>query len=212
MRRSAIILFFLAAFATNAVHAQNLSVSESGTRLKKDYLAMDVEHLWQSGAHINWQTGRPDDPTANREVKTHCSAFIAALCDRQGIYILRPPEHKQELLANAQYDWLASAEAKDKGWRPLTGAEIYKRAQEYANKGYVVVAIFKSPEPHEPGHIAAVMPAPMPSNELASDGPKLISASTHNYNFTTLRAAFKRHITDWPTSLVLFYYNEKKIE
>jgi hypothetical protein len=173
---------------------------------------MDVEHLWQSGAHIDWQTGRPDDPTATHGVKTHCSAFIAALCERQGIYILRPPQHKQELLANAQYDWLASAEGKEKGWHLLSGDNVYKLAQEYANKGYVVVAVYKNPDPHEPGHIAAVIPSPLPDDELTSDGPRLISASRQNYNFTTLRASFRRHITDWPTSVVLFYYNDKKIE
>jgi len=212
MRETAIILFLLASYAVNTLHAQTLTVNADGEKLKKAYLAMDVEHLWQAGAHIDWQTGRPDDPTATKEVKTHCSAFTAALCDRQGIYILRPPQHKQELLANAQYDWLASPEAQQKGWRLISGDNIYKRAQEYANKGHVVVAIYKSPDPHEPGHIAAVMPSPLPLDELAANGPKLISASTHNYNFTTLRAAFRRHITDWPTSVVLFYYNEKKVE
>jgi hypothetical protein len=199
MRKSAIVLFILASYA---LHAQTLAVNEAGEKLKKAYLAMDVEHLWQSGAHINWQTGQPDDPSATHGVKTHCSAFIAALCERQGIYILRPPQHKQELLANAQYDWLPSADAQSKGWRQITGD----------NNGHVVVAVYKNPDAHEPGHITAVMPYALTPDELATNGPKLISASTHNYNFTTLRAAFKRHITDWPTYVVLFYYNEKKVE
>jgi hypothetical protein len=56
------------------------------------------------------------------------------------------------------------------------------------------------------------MPYALTPDELATNGPKLISASTHNYNFTMLRATFKRHITDWPTSVVMFYYNEKKVE
>jgi hypothetical protein len=211
VRKVVILLLILAASGT-LIHAQSPPVSESGEKLKKAYLAMDVEHLWQAGAHIDWETGRPDDPTATYGVKTHCSAFIAALCERQGIYILRPPQHKQELLANAQYDWLASAEAASKGWHPITGANIYQRAQQYANQGHVVVAVYKNPDAHEPGHIAAVMPSPVPPDELASDGPKLISASAHNYNFTTLRAAFRRHITEWPATAILFYYNEKRMQ
>ena len=212
MRRSVVILLLLVSYAGQYIHGQGLPISAAGERLKKAYLAMDVEHLWQSGAHVDWQTGKPDDPNAVHGIKTHCSAFIAALCERQGIYILRPPQHKQELLANAQYDWLATAEAKEKGWHLISGNNVYTRAQEYANKGHVVVAVFKNPDAHEPGHIAAVIPYRCTPQDLTNDGPKLISASTHNYNFTSLRMCFKHHITEWPTSAVLFYYNDKAVE
>lgn len=78
-------------------------LTSCGEQLKFFYLGMDVLHKWPAGRHINWQTGEPDDPDAVSEIRTHCSAFIAAACERQGIYILRPPGHRQELLANAQF-------------------------------------------------------------------------------------------------------------
>ncbi|KAA0127356.1 hypothetical protein FY557_13355 [Chryseobacterium sp. SN22] len=95
-------------------------ITSCGEQLKSLYLGMDVLHKWQSGRHINWQTGEPDDPGAVSGRKTHCSAFVAAAYERRGIYILRPPEHKQELLANAQLKWLTSDQAKDFGWHPIT--------------------------------------------------------------------------------------------
>ena len=80
----------------------SLKITNCGKQLKSFYLSMDVLHKWQAGQHINWQTGEPDDPDAVSGIRTHCSAFVAAACERRGIYLLRPPEHRQELLANAQ--------------------------------------------------------------------------------------------------------------
>jgi hypothetical protein len=210
MRKITSVLSLL--LLTAAVYGQDAVVSDRGEQLKKAYLAMDVEHLWQSGAHVDWQTGQPDDPTATHGVKTHCSAFVAAACERLGIYILRPPQHRQELLANAQYDWLASPEAVEKGWHRLSGRDIYYRAQDYANKGYVVAVTYKNTDAHEPGHIALVMPARITAEELAADGPKVIMASTHNYNFISVHNGFKHHITTWPEPAILFYYNENKVK
>jgi hypothetical protein len=69
--------------------------------------------------HVDWQTGLPDGKTEHFEGKhTHCSAFVASAAKQLGVYILRPPEHGQILLANAQYDRLAAA-GQASGWTPV---------------------------------------------------------------------------------------------
>lgn len=185
-------------------------VDESGLKLKQYYLSLNVENLWMAGQHINWETGQANDENATHNIKTHCSAFVAAACKRLGIYILRPPAHKQVLLANAQYDWLETSEATSEGWREITGDNRYEMAQAYANDGYVVVAITKNLNPHKPGHTALIMPTEMWPEKLAEYGPTLIMAGTKNYNSISLRAGFKHHLNGWPENVIRFYYNELK--
>ena len=74
------------------------------------------------------------------------------MADRLGIYILRPPEHSQQLLANAQMRWLARDGAA-RGWRPISRA---LEAQEAANGRRFVVASYANPDPQRPGHIAVL--------------------------------------------------------
>ena len=64
-------------------------------------------------------------------------------------YLLRPPEHGQLLLANAQAQWLSSAKAASEGWGPVMRAGM---AQTEANRGNLVVVVFANPDQHEPGH------------------------------------------------------------
>jgi hypothetical protein len=63
---------------------------------------MKVESLWLAREHVNWETGEPDkgQDYAGPGRSTHCSAFAAAVGERLGVYMLRPPEHGQILLAN----------------------------------------------------------------------------------------------------------------
>ena len=83
------------------------AVSANGRRLEATLDATGVERLWPAGEHVNWETGVPDGKPERGEGRhTHCSAFVAATAKQLGVYILRPPEHGQVLLANAQYDWL----------------------------------------------------------------------------------------------------------
>src|SRR5579871_1755051 len=98
---------------------RSLRVTPKGDSLRTFYLSLDVEHLWIAGNHVKWETGVADRPDATSGNHTHCSAFIAAACKKLGLYVLRPPEHKQELLANAQYDWLSGPEAIADGWVPV---------------------------------------------------------------------------------------------
>ena len=96
-------------------HERWLDPDSKGQQLQQFYLSMDVENRWIAGSHVNWETGEYDKPDATSGNHTHCSAFVSACCKKMGIYILRPPDHGQKLLANAQYEWLSSPEAKSKG-------------------------------------------------------------------------------------------------
>ena len=100
MRR--LILFFLSASLSVASGQSLVKMDSAGVKLQGFYLSMNVENLWISGQHVNWKTGEADKPDATAGIHTHCSAFVAAACDRKGVYILRPPKHGQVLLTNAQ--------------------------------------------------------------------------------------------------------------
>jgi len=188
-------------------NAPILTVTDNGNSLRNFYLNLNVEALWIAGNHINWQTGEADKPDATTGIHTHCSAFVAAACKKLGIYVLRPPEHKQELLSNAQFEWLASPQGINAGWRKVEGNSVYAQAQSYANRGMVVIAICKNPDDTKPGHVALVMPGDMANEKLENEGPKLIMAGTHNFNKISLKAGFKSHLAGWPENVVQFYYN-----
>src|SRR4051794_39509116 len=102
-----------------------------------------VDHLWLAGWHVDWRTGEKDrDTPGGPDAATHCSAFVAAMADRLGIYLLRPPAHAQQLLANAQMRWLRENGAAY-GWRKLPS---YVQAQEAANGGAFVLGAFENPD------------------------------------------------------------------
>lgn len=186
-----------------------IKLEADGIKLRQFYLNQNVEHLWLAGQHINWETGEADMPDATKNIKTHCSAFVASVCNQKGIYILRPPEHKLGLLANAQYDWFFSDDAVKKGWRQIKDS-IYEKAQKLANNGFVVAAVYKNPNPKIPGHIALVMPVEKQVQALFEEGPTLIQAAQTNHNFIPLKNGFKHHILDWSSATkdILFFYND----
>ena len=194
---------------TSTRYANSINIETNGNKLKTFYLALNVENLWIAGNHVNWQTGEADKPEATAGIHTHCSAFVAAACKKLDIYILRPPEHKQELLSNAQFDWMASPQAVNEGWKKIDGNNIYGEAQSMANRGIVVIAICKNSDNTKPGHVALVMPGEVTNEKLGNDGPNLIMAGTHNFNKISLKAGFKSHLTGWPENIIQFYYNNK---
>ena len=98
---------------------QSIPVNIEGKCLRDFYIKENVAEKWLAGHRINWETGEPDNPNATKEIKTHCSAFVAAACKQLNIYILRPPQHAQELLANAQFDWLNTEEGIKQGWKKI---------------------------------------------------------------------------------------------
>ena len=213
MKKFITTMLVLCMYATKLSAQETLTISAEGKILLQNYLSMNVENLWIAGHHINWITGVPDRDNAKAGTRTHCSAFVAAACKNQNIYILRPPEHAQVLLANAQYKWLQSSNAISMGWQPVTGgssADVYYSAQRYANKGFVVVAVYQNPISKKPGHIAIVRPDLVSTQQISDNGPSLIMASTNNYDLISLKMGFKSHITQWPESAILFYYNDIK--
>ena len=202
-----IAILSLTCMAMAAIGQPSCPIDEKGFHLKQFYLSQNIENLWIAGHHIDWETGEPDNPNAEKSIHTHCSAFVAAACKKLNIYILRPPAHGQQLLANAQSDWLETGEARDDGWKPIRGEKIYTDAQSFANRGYVVLAIYKNPDQKVPGHAALVMPDERSAEKLEESGPLLIMAGKHNFNRISLKAGFKSHIFSWPEHEILFYYN-----
>jgi hypothetical protein len=164
---------------------------------------MNVESLWLAQEHIDWETGRPDkgEEYTGPGRSTHCSAFAASVGKRLGVYMLRPPEHGQVLLASAQAEWFRSPAGSKNGWQPVRDAQ---EAQSLANQGKLVVVVFASPDPHRPGHIAIVRPADLSARLLEENGPEITQAGQKNYTKTSTRAGFRAHPGAWPGG-VLYY-------
>ena len=177
-------------------------ISEAGKRLAKVLDGFEVEKHWPAGVHINWQTGDPDGkPETATGKHTHCSAFVASAAKQLGVYILRPPEHGQVLLANAQNEWLVS-DGPAQGWRRLKdGAE----AEDEANRGSLVVATYHNHHDNKPGHIAIVRPSAKSVEAIADEGPDMIQAGEHNYTVVSAKKGFAGHPAAWRNSEIEYY-------
>ena len=161
---------------------------------------LNVEKRWPAGQYVEWESGIPDGrrPPIGPGNHTHCSAFVAAAAKHVGIYILRPPEHGQLLLANAQYDWLAQKGAS-KGWTHLDDAAA---AQRYANEGWFVVATHKNQNAYKPGHIAIVRPSDKDASLLQEEGPQITQAGLTNYRSVSLATGFR---AAWTQNEIQYY-------
>jgi hypothetical protein len=162
---------------------------------------MDVEHHWlRSHEHVAWKTGLPMKTEHGRRLalladdETHCSAFAAAAADALGIYLLHPPEHSTVLLANAQFDWLPSDEGREAGWSPVASP---LDAQQVANTGELVVAVFQNPDKTQSGHIAIVRPAAKSAADILAKGPQITQAGFTNYRSGELIRGFDHHPGAW---------------
>ncbi len=176
-----------------------------GRKLAAFLDSLQVESRWDAGLHIDWETGLPDGkPVGNVGKHTHCSAFVASAAKQLGVYILRPPEHGQILLANAQYDWLRD-EGPAHGWQMLPDGY---EAQRAANRGFLVVATYKNHHDDRPGHIAIVRPSPRTKDEILADGPEIIQAGGHNYASTTLKVGFADHPAAWRDNEIRYYEHD----
>ena len=120
---------------------------------------------------------------------------------------MRPPEHKTNNLANAQYDYLDSQKAKFDGWNRIQGT--YEDIQEKANEGYFVVAVIKNQNPEDPGHIAFIYPQDANLSELMNNGPYLIQAGHVNAKGISLRKGFEKHYKEFLKLEAMFYFNIK---
>ena len=184
------------------------AVTPRGQRLADFLDSLDVENHWIAGAHVHWESGNPDGrPVSSEGVHSHCSAFVASACERLGVYILRPPEHGQTFLANAQYDWLM-VEGPRNGWTPLADGF---RAQEAANHGQLVIAAYKNPKPRKSGHIAIVRPSDKPSSAILSEGPQVIAAGEENYTSAPLKVSFRHHPAAWRDHEVRFFEHAAQV-
>lgn len=204
---AAAVLASLVLSIGGALHAtaQDSRVTAQGEALARVLDSMDVEAKWPAGVHVNWETGVPDGkPVSEHGKHTHCSAFVASTAKRLGVYILRPPQHGQELLANAQNEWLPVEGARE-GWRPL---KSMAEAQDAANHGELVVASYHNHRDNKPGHIAIVRPSAKSLHALAVDGPDIIQAGTVNKNQTTAREGFSGHPAAWRDNEIEYYEHD----
>jgi hypothetical protein len=197
-----LFVFWLVLAPAQGMHAASHQpccgeITSAGQQLATVLDGMNVEVLWIANQHVNWETGEPDRGAAYEGPgkHTHCSAFAAAAAKQLGVYLLRPPEHGQLLLANAQAQWLSSAKAAGEGWRPVMSAEM---AQTEANRGNLVVVVFANPDQHEPGHVALIRPSEKSLMALERNGPDIIQAGTHNHTRTVVRVGFENHPGAWP--------------
>ncbi len=170
-------------------------ITADGAKLAKLLDASGVDHLWLSAQHVIWQTGEQDPARpGGTKHNTHCSAFAAAMAERAGVYLLRPPEHNQNLLANAQMTWLQSSAGAEDGWRPVATPTD---AQAAANRGELVVAVYQNPDPDRPGHIAVLRPSEKTQAELDADGPEEAQAGSRNWLSTNVAQGFHGHHGAW---------------
>ena len=200
MKRLAFLLFTFVAISSFAQEATTDSITANGRRLMTLLDSSRVEELWQKGYRVNWETGE-NVSVSNNPTTTHCSAFAAAFSKKVGVYILRPPEHGQILLANAQYNWLQTDQASQQGWVKVnSGLE----AQNLANKGYLVVTVFKNVNERKPGHIAIIRPAIKTLKKLEREGPQTTQSGGTNAYSIALIDGFSHHPGAWPNG-VIFY-------
>jgi hypothetical protein len=187
-------LFTIALSMTALAQSGPEPITSEGRRLSEFLDATGVDHLWLAGSHVDWRSGEADgDRPDGRDESSHCSAFAAAVAARLGIYVLRPPEHPQQLLANAQARWLAG-EGASQGWRELAD---YREARREANRGHLVLEAFESPNPRRPGHVAIVRPSAKSPDRLASEGPDETQAGSFNAIDVATAVGFRQHRGAW---------------
>jgi hypothetical protein len=180
-------------------------VSKEGKKLAEFYDSFKVDQLWLSGRYVDWKTGEPlNKPVTDSKPHTHCSAFAAAACDTAGVYLLHPPEHSVELLANAQYDWL-QGDGKKQGWVAIDSAW---QAQQEANRGRIVVAVYKESDPKKHGHIALVRPSETTEEKVQAEGPRIIQAGMDNYVDGNLKEGFKHHKDAFADAKIKFFAHD----
>ena len=168
-------------------------ITPAGDQLRQFLDQSGVEHLWLPHEHVHWLTGLPDleRPGQSRHA-THCSAYVAAMSVRLGVPLLRPPEHRADMLATPQTQWLETT-GPSQGWR-----EVDRRvAQSLANQGEFVLAAWANPDPRRSGHIAIVRPSMQTTAELDQHGPELTMAGHLNALRISTERGFEDHPGAW---------------
>jgi hypothetical protein len=142
-----------------------------GQRLASFLDKMDVESLWLTNEHVNWETGKPGRGAGYEGPgnHTHCSAFAAAAAMR--LRSLPAPSSPARPGAALQRPGRVERlpEGQKAGWRPVS--DIHQ-AQHLANHGQLV--LFPNPNPPARGHVAILRPSEKSTHALESDGPVVI--------------------------------------
>jgi hypothetical protein len=202
------VVLVLLASAGAATAADDNAVTPQAQQIFREIDAMGVETKWIAGQHIYWESGLPTGvPETSPGKHTHCSAFVASAAKQLGVYILRPPEHGQKLLANAQNEWLAE-EGAAHGWQKLADA---KAAQAAANRGMLVVASYHNHHDDKPGHIVIVRPGTKTPEQIAAEGPDVIQAGALNATSISIKTAFAGHPAAWRDNEIEYYAHEVKL-
>ena len=183
-------------------------ISPQGNELATVLDSMNVEKRWLAHEHVNWETGESDKPEtySGPGKSSHCSAFAAAVGERLNVYMLRPPDHSQILLASAQAEWFHEKSGTNSGWKPMEGPDHDRWAQELANQGNLVVIVYESPDPHKPGHIVIVRPSEKSLDALHKEGPQIAQAGMENYNSTIAASSFNHHPGAWPNNVHYYWH------
>jgi len=200
MKRIALLLFTFISLASYAQEATTDSITADGRKLLQLLDGSKVEELWPAGYQVNWETGEPIKVSKSTH-STHCSAFAASFSKKLGVYLLHPPAHGQNLLANAQFDWLQSDEATKEGWQKVANG---LDAQNLANKGYLVITAIKNPDTTKPGHAAVIRPTVKTLSLLQDEGPQVTQSGRVNHYSISLIKGFANHPGAWPNG-VIFY-------
>jgi hypothetical protein len=183
-------------------------ITAEGEKLIRVLDSMHVEEHWIAGAIVDWRTGDPTGkPITDNRKHTHCSQFATAVCEKLGVYLLRPPEFRGALLANAQYDWLAD-QGRAKGWAPVADG---RTAQELANAGTLVVAVYKNPDPTKSGHTAIIRPSTKSIAEIRLEGPQVTQAGGTNRNSCSLKQGFGNHPNAFKDDEIRFFSHDVRI-
>ena len=203
MKRIALLLFTFISLASYSQEATTDSITADGRNLLKLLDGSKVEELWPAGYQVDWETGEPKK-ISNSSHSTHCSAFAASFSKRVGVYLLHPPAHGQNLLANAQFDWLQSDEAAKKGWQKVSNG---LEAQNLANKGFLVITAIKNPDETRPGHVAVIRPAVKTLSLLSEEGPQVTQSGRVNHYSIALIKGFANHPGAWPNGVIFYKHS-----
>ena len=203
MKRIALLLFSFISVVSHAQQATTDSINQDGQRLLRLLDGSKVEELWPAGYQVNWESGEIIK-VSNSTHSTHCSAFAASFSKKVGAYLLHPPAHGQNLLANAQFDWLQSEEAAKEGWQKVANG---LEAQNLANKGYLVVTAIKNPDETKPGHVAVIRPMVKSLDLLADEGPQVTQSGRVNHYSSPLIKGFANHPGAWPNGVIFYKHN-----
>ena len=175
------------------------SITANAQKLSKLLDSVHLDKLWLKGYNVDWLTGI----SVSKGGATHCSAFAASFADKLGVYFLRPPQHSQTLLANAQCIWLASDSAKGLGWTKVATA---LEAQNLANKGTLVVVGYQSPSVNSSGHMAVIRPYIKTLTLMQQEGPQEAQSGDINSNSIAVKNGFSSHPLAWPNGVIYYQH------